>query len=127
MLGTMILFLLDKIKFLDKIEKLASPLVTGVLALPQKTTEAFLIGFLRRDYGAAGLYMLKKTGQLDNFQVVVSLVVITLFVPCIAQFFVTIKERGIRAAVAIFSFAIIFAFIAGGALNFILRSLNITL
>lgn len=124
--GTIILFVLDKMKLLKLIEKLTSPLVTGLLNLPQKATEAFLIGFLRRDYGAAGLFMLRKTGELDNIQALVSLVVITLFVPCIAQFFVTIKERGTKVAIIILSFTFVFAFIIGGALNFVLRTLHIT-
>ena len=123
--GTMTLFILDKIKLLSQIERFASPFVTGVLNLPQKATDAFLIGFLRRDYGAAGLYMLRKSGQLDDIQVVVSLVVITLFVPCIAQFFVTIRERGAKVAAVILFSTFIFAFLIGGALNFILRTLNV--
>lgn len=124
-LGTMILFALNKIGLLKLIERLVSPLVTGILSLPQKATQAFLLGFLRRDYGAAGLFMLSKTGQMDNIQALVSLVVITLFVPCIAQFFVTIRERGIKVAVVILSFTFVFAFTVGGALNFVLRCLQI--
>lgn len=125
MLGTITLFALNKIGLLKLLENLASPLVTGILNLPQKATQAFLIGFLRRDYGAAGLYMLTKSGEMDNLQTLVSLVVITLFVPCIAQFFVTIRERGTKVAFAILSFTSIFAFTVGGILNFILRTLNI--
>ena len=73
------------------------PLVEGFLGLPARATEAFLVGFLRRDYGAAGLFALQKAGQMDAHQVVVSLVTITLFVPCIANFFMMIKERGPEA------------------------------
>jgi ferrous iron transport protein B len=124
-LGTAVLFVLDKSGILRAIERLASPLVTGILDLPPKATEAFLIGFLRRDYGAAGLYMLTKTRQMDNLQALVSLVVITLFVPCIAQFFVTIKERGAKVAAFILSFTFAFAFVTGGILNFVLRTLKI--
>ncbi|MFN7170861.1 MAG: FeoB small GTPase domain-containing protein, partial [Candidatus Omnitrophota bacterium] len=97
-LGTFVLFVLDKIKLLKKIEVVFSPVVKGMLDLPPKTAEAFIVGFLRRDYGAAGLYMLREKGILDNLQVLVSLVVITLFVPCIAQFMVTLKERGAKIA-----------------------------
>ncbi|MDP3789323.1 MAG: ferrous iron transporter B, partial [Candidatus Omnitrophota bacterium] len=75
------------------------------------------------DYGTAGLYMLSKNGVLDNIQVLVSLVVITLFVPCIAQFFVAIKERGLKTALMIAAFVFTFAFLFGGALNFVLRYL----
>jgi ferrous iron transport protein B len=122
-LGTFILFIADKTGFLNWLEKVLSPLIVIWLHLPQKATAAFIIGFLRRDYGAAGLFMLAKTGALDKVQVMVSLVVITLFVPCIAQFFITVKERGIKIALMIASFVFIFAFLVGGILNHILRYL----
>lgn len=124
MLGTFILFVLDKIGVLKWVELALSPLVVGLLNLPEKASEAFIIGFLRRDYGAAGLYMLRKTGALDNIQVLVSLVVITLFVPCIAQFFVTIKERGAKVASLIGGFVFVFAFLIGFILNLVLRYLT---
>lgn len=122
-LGTLILFVSDKTGILRWLENILSPLVTGLLDLPTKATEAFIMGFLRRDYGAAGLYVLSKAGQLDRIQVVVSLVVITLFVPCVAQFFVTVKERGLKIASLIGAFVFIAAFFTGGALNYILRFL----
>ncbi len=122
-LGTALLFVLAKTGLLRAIEHIVSPIVVGILDLPEKTTEAFIIGFLRRDYGAAGLYQLSRAGLLDNIQVLVSLVVITLFVPCVAQFFVTVKERGLKVACMIGSFVFIFAFAAGGVLNFVLRYL----
>jgi len=122
-LGTFILFVLDKIGVLKWVELALSPLVVGLLNLPQKAAEAFILGFLRRDYGAAGLYMLRETGALDGVQVLVSLVVITLFVPCIAQFFVTIKERGTKVACLIAGFVFVFAFLVGFILNLLLRYL----
>ena len=94
-----------------------------LLGLPGKVTQVFILGFLRRDYGAAGLYALSKNGLIDGVQTVVSIVVITLFMPCIAQFFVTIKERGVKTACAIATFVFIFSFFFGGLLNFMLRYL----
>lgn len=122
-LGTLILFIADKVGILQWLEKLLSPLVVVLLELPEKASEAFIIGFLRRDYGAAGLYVLAKAGVLDKIQLLVSLVVITLFVPCVAQFFVTVKERGLKVAILIGAFVFLCAFLVGGILNFILRYL----
>lgn len=122
-LGTIALFVSDKLNILKWIEDILSPLVVSLLGLPVKATEAFIIGFLRRDYGAAGLYVLSRTGQLDKVQIMVSLLVITLFVPCIAQFFVTVKERGVKIALLIAGFVFAFAFLFGGGLNFLLRHL----
>jgi ferrous iron transport protein B len=119
-LGTLVLFLMNKFKILNLTKYLMSPVVVHWAGLPVKTTEAFIVGFLRRDYGAAGLYALAKEGLLNPQQIVVSLVVLTLFVPCLAQFLVTIRERGLKIAVLIFLFCIFIAFFAGGILNFIL-------
>jgi len=127
MLGTFILFISDKTGILLIIEKAASPVVTGLLSLPSKASEAFIIGFLRRDFGAAGLYQLQRAGELSGIQVVVSLVVITLFVPCIANFFVMIKERGLKTALAMVAFIFPFAVIVGAVLNFILRGVGVRL
>lgn len=126
-IGTLILFTLDKVGALRVIEAFASPVVVNFLGLPQKATEAFLIGFLRRDYGAAGLYALASAGQLSPNQILVSLVTITLFVPCVANLLVMIKERGVKTAVGIVVFIFPFAFLVGGMLNFALNLFGIKL
>ena len=123
--GTLILFLLDKSGALGAIERAAAPLVVGWLSLPQEATQAFIIGFLRRDYGAAGLFVLAKKGELDAVQIVVSLVTITLFIPCFANFLMIIKERGIKVTLWIVGFVFPFAFLVGGLLNLVLRHFKI--
>ena len=120
-LGTLILFALHKTEILTLLERAATPLIVHFLGLPAKVTEAFLIGFLRRDYGAAGLFVLAKGGQLNSHQILVSLVTITLFIPCIAQFFMMIKERGLRKALVISAVIIPVAFGVGGMVNFLLN------
>ncbi len=84
-----------------------------------------MIGFLRRDYGAAGLFMLAKEGQLDAHQILVSLVTITLFIPCIAQFFMMIKERGLRKALWMTAIIFPLAFGVGGGLHWVMRFLGV--
>jgi ferrous iron transport protein B len=124
-LGTLILFVLHKTKILTFLEWAATPLIVHLLGLPAKVTEAFLIGFLRRDYGAAGLFVLSKEGQLNPHQILVSLVTITLFIPCIAQFFMMAKERGLKKALWISAVIIPLAFGVGGMVNFLLQFLGI--
>ena len=126
-LGTLVLYVLDKLRLLELIERATAPVIVRLLDLPIEATSAFLIGFLRRDYGAAGLYSLQRDGMLDPVQVVVSLVTMTLFVPCIANFFMIIKERGVKSAFFMGIFIFPFALVVGGVLNFILRSLGVTL
>ncbi len=119
-LGTLILFFLDRLNILFWLESAASPVFVKFLGLHPKTTEAFLMGFLRRDYGAAGLFDLAKQGFLNENQMIVSLVTLTLFVPCLAAFFMMIKERGLKTALLMMSLIIPFALLIGGVLNFVL-------
>lgn len=120
-LGTWILFLLHKTQILTFLEWAATPLIVHLLGLPAKVTGAFIIGFLRRDYGAAGLFVLAKGGELNPHQTLVSLVTITLFIPCIAQFFMMVKERGWKKALWISLIIIPIAFGIGGILNLFLK------
>ncbi len=120
-LGTLALFLMDRFHFLPLLQDWASPLTEKVLNLPPQASEAFLIGFLRRDYGATRFFDLYTRGELDPVQTVVSLVVITLFIPCLANVLMVIKERGLKVAAAIVLFIYPFSFLIGGAVNFILR------
>jgi len=120
-LGTLLLFFGDRLGLLDRLQRLTEPVVSGWLGLPAETAEAFIIGFLRRDFGAAGLYRMSQEGLLDWVQVVVAAVTITLFIPCIAQFFMTVKERGWRTGLAIAAFVFSFALLAGTVLNVLLR------
>lgn len=116
-LGTLVLFLLDKTHVLRWINYISEPVISYLLGLPKEVTNSFLMGFLRRDYGAAGLFDLTRKGLLNEKQIIVSVVTLTLFVPCIANFFMMIKERGLKTAILMMSTIIPFALIIGGILN----------
>jgi ferrous iron transport protein B len=129
--GTTALFAMDRIRvsgrsLLEWVQVAMAPVLTGILHLPAQESSAFVLGFLRRDYGAAGMFQLARTGMLTAQQVVVSLVVITLFVPCLASFLVIVKEQGAKRAIAITSFIVPFAIAVGAALSWVLRTFNIT-
>jgi ferrous iron transport protein B len=97
------------------------------IGLPSEAATAVLFGFFRRDYGAAGLYDLQQAGGLSGIQLLVAAVTLTLFVPCIAQFSVTIKERGLKTALAIALFVFPFAFVVGFLLHIILIAVGVQL
>lgn len=105
---------------------LMKPLVRFI-GLPNDAAFAFIFGFFRRDFGAAGLYQLNEAGILNGLQLLVASVTITLFVPCIAQFLVTVKERGLKTALGIVSFILPFAFLVGYIINLIFSSIGVTL
>ncbi len=108
--GTVLLYTLDATHLLNAIQRGLAPLIVGGLGLPAEAANAFVIGFLRRDYGAAGLFTMQRAGHLTANQTVIALTVITLFIPCIANFFVMLKERGTGTAFALAAFIIVYSF-----------------
>lgn len=92
------------------------PLTTHWLQLPPETATAFIMGIIRRDFGAAGLYSI----TLSPFQVVVALITITLFVPCIASLMVMMKERGFQQGLLIWLGTWVVAFLVGGIVSHLL-------
>ncbi len=97
-------------------QDLLTPLTVDWLQLPSEAATAFVMGMVRRDFGAAGLYDM----SLSTGQVLVALVTITLFVPCIASFMVLLKERGWKEAFVVWGGTWIGAFAVGGILSQIL-------
>jgi ferrous iron transport protein B len=98
--------------------------VMRVLGLPGEAASVFLFGFFRRDYGAAGLYDLQAAGLLSGRQMLVAAVTLTLFIPCVAQFAVMLKERGWKTALGIAAFILPFSFGTGFLLNWALSALG---
>jgi ferrous iron transport protein B len=114
--GALLMFALDKSGLLERLIRAGEPLVTGWLGLPPQASAAFLVGFLRRDFGATGLFMMQSQGQMSPLQVVVAMVTITLFIPCIASVMVIARERGWRTSLGMVVLIIPLAFLAGGLL-----------
>lgn len=125
MMGTLALFVATKLGVLSFVERMSAPVVRDFLGLPVETARGFILGFLRRDYGAVSIFKaLEETGGsggIDPKQVLVSLVVITLFIPCLANFFVMIKEQGAKNAFLMFAFIFPYSILIGGILRFILQ------
>jgi ferrous iron transport protein B len=88
------------------------PLMTSVLLLPKEVALSFILGMVRRDFGAFGLLDIPMTAG----QLVTSCVVLTLFVPCIATVAVMIKERNLKTALAIWISSWVLAFGVGSLL-----------
>jgi ferrous iron transport protein B len=97
--------------------------VMATLGLPGDVSAAFIFGFFRRDFGAAGLYDLHQSGLLSPVQLTVAAATMTLFVPCIAQFLMMKKERGWKVSLGIFALVTTLAFSVGWLLS---RFLSLT-
>lgn len=115
-LGSFLVTILQVSGGLDLWQKLLIPITEGWLQIPKEAATAFVMGLVRRDFGAAGL-----TGLAMNpIQTVTSLIVITLFVPCIASLMILFKERGTREALLVWGGSWCTAFLVGGIFSQIL-------
>ena len=102
------------------VQTAAEPLTVGWLHLPREAATAFVMGFVRRDFGAAGFF----TMNLSASQLLVAMVTITLFVPCVASVMVILKERGWRYLVGLLITSVSGAFLVGGLLTRLLEVLQ---
>ena len=124
LLGAAIMFALDKSGALSWLIQVSEPLVTGWLGLPAESSAAFIMGFIRRDFGATGFFVMESEGLLTAAQVVVAMVVITLFVPCLASVLMIGKERGWKTAFGMLILIIPLAFLIGGILFRVLLTIG---
>lgn len=97
---------------LDMFIKVLQPIVVHWLNLPgdPRIPTTFILGIVRRDFASFGLTEV----PLTPVQAVTAMIVITLFVPCIATVGVMIKERGPKIALSIWMGSWLAAFAIGG-------------
>jgi len=114
--GSVLLSVLQISGWLQGIQGLLAPLTVGWLQLPKEASTAFVMGFVRRDYGAAGLLSM----HLTSMQTMVALVTVTLFVPCIASVMMLFKERGWQEAAVVWVGCLVVAFGVGGVISHLL-------
>jgi len=116
LLGVLIVNILYALRIIEFIGRLAAPVVTGILGLPEEAVGALVIGFLRKDVAVG---MLVPLG-LTMHQMIVASVVLTMYFPCIATFVILVKELGVRDMIKSATIMIISALTVGGILNLIL-------
>jgi ferrous iron transport protein B len=111
-LGSLIVSVVQAFGWLGIIQQWLAPVTVQWLLLPAAAANAFIMGMVRRDFGAAGMYFLAP--HMSPAQLLTSLLVITLFVPCIASATVMTKERGVKEGVVVLVASWLIAFAAGG-------------
>lgn len=109
-LGAFLISIFQLTGILEFLQNLLAPVTVGWLGLPKEASNAFIMGVVRRDFGAAGLTDL----TLDPMQTIIALITITLFVPCIAAILVLFKERSKKEAAYIWAASWVIAFLVGG-------------
>lgn len=115
LLGSLIVAIFQATGLLTMAEKALAPVTQAVLHLPGETAKVFIMGLVRRDFGAAGLLFMQDI--LTPLQILTSLVVITLFVPCLASAAVICKERGALESTTIIVSSWLLAFGVGAVVT----------
>jgi ferrous iron transport protein B len=124
LIGALIMYLLDVTGMLAWLINFSEPLVVNWLGLPAEASAAFIMGFLRRDFGATGLFVMEAQGLLSPTQVVVAMTTVTLFIPCIASVMMIAKERSWQTALGMTVLIMPLAFLVGGLLSRLLLILG---
>jgi ferrous iron transport protein B len=121
LLGVFIVNLLFTLGVIHWASIALSPVVQHWLGLPADAAGALLIGFMRKDVAVG---MLVPMG-LNLRQLVVASVVLTAYFPCVATFFVLLRELGGRDMAKAAAIMVVAAFGTGGLLNLILKALGL--
>jgi len=119
--GALLLFILHETGGMMYLEWVLRPIVVSFLNLPIHFSEALVMSLARSEAGAVLIMNMVKQGDLNTIQVIVAIIVITLFIPCISNVMAMIKELNLKKAMAMMAVITITAFLIGGLINYILR------
>jgi len=122
--ASFVLFVLDRSGGLDALVQLSRPVVDGMFGLPDQAVQVFFKTVIRRENGAAELALVQ--GHFNPLQLVVTLFVMTVLVPCVNSAIVLLREQGIKICVLLLSIVSLYAVVAGTELNWVCQTLGIT-
>jgi len=117
LLGVLVVNLLYTLSIVGFLGRITSPIISGVLGLPEESTAAIVVGFLRKDVAVGMLAPL----NLDLRQLIVACVMLTVTFPCAATFVVLLRELGWKDMALVSGIMVFAALVLGGTLNVLLR------
>ncbi|MDD3345227.1 MAG: ferrous iron transporter B [Candidatus Omnitrophica bacterium] len=117
LLGVLIINLLLYFKLFDLVTGIFSPLITGVFGLPKEAAVALVMGLFRKDVAAGMLIPL----SLNVKQLFIAAVLLAVSFPCVATFFVFLKELGLKDLLKAFLIMFIVALVTGASLNLLIH------
>ncbi|MGI6732907.1 MAG: nucleoside recognition domain-containing protein [Anaerovoracaceae bacterium] len=121
--GGLLMAILSYIGGFQKIHQWCSPITSGLLQLPDRATDLFLLAIIKKDLGAAEMYAAVTQGSFSDIQITVILIVMTLFVPCFASLMVLYKDRGPFIASLTWIGSFLLSFSVGAVISRLLRLL----
>jgi ferrous iron transport protein B len=119
--GALFLGLLEVLGLLRGLRTALAPLTVNWLHLPVDIADVFIMGAIRKEFGAATIMNLNMF-PVQEFVVMLTL---TLTVPCIATTIVIFKERGWREGLLIWCVVYALAFFIGGVFVRLLEAFTV--
>ncbi len=116
LLGVLFINILMYFKIFDAVTGLFAPLVVNLFGLPQDAIVALAVGFLRKDVAVGLLAPL----NLNIKQLFIASTLLAVSFPCVATFFVLLKELGLKALLKSTLLMIGISILVGTLLNFVI-------
>ncbi len=119
--GAFVLFLLHETGGMKILEWLLRPIIVTFLDLPIKFSEALVLSLARSEAGAVLVMDMVRNAELNSKQLMVAIIVLTLFVPCISDIMAIIKALKLKQAIIMVFIITSVAFLLGGLMNYLLK------
>ena len=115
LLGCGVVMVLYATGAMDAIASGLEGVLSTVFGVPAGATPSLVVGFLRKDL-AIGLLPIDA---MTNYQVFKSVVLLTIYFPCLATFALLLRELNWKEILATLGFLVAMIFVFGGVLNLI--------
>jgi ferrous iron transport protein B len=113
-IGGAVIAVLDYFNGFMILRQWCEPITVQFLKIPENATNLFVMSIIKRDLGAAGFYSMVTNGSFTQKEILITLVVLTLFVPCFASQMILFKQGRALTAALIWIGSFIVAFSVGG-------------
>jgi ferrous iron transport protein B len=117
-LGILFIAILDLSGVINYVSRILGVPIFYILGIPPETVLVMISGFLRKDVSIALLTPFNLSPQ----QLIVACLFLVLYFPCIATFFVMVKELGLKDAVKLIAILFFSGFLVGGILNLFFKT-----
>jgi len=120
MAGIILVNILYGIGFIDSLASFLAPVFEGWFGVPRETAGPLVAAFLRKDLAIAQLGAI----EMSQYQMISSVVLVTIYFPCVATFIMMLKEGGrafIGSVIALM--AVVFTY--GGLLHLIWKLMGV--
>ena len=121
LLGSIAISILDYYNGFMKLREWCAPITVEFLKIPENATNLFVMSIIKRDLGAAGFYSMVTNGSFSQKEILVTLIVLTLFVPCFASQMILFKQGKAIAAALIWIGSFAIAFLMGGFVSWLIN------